>query len=109
MSRVLRRLRLAGTTTALTLSVAAISVGAAQTAHAGNGATFHPVMVDCQSTIFYRNYNPSTDNFSDPAGTYYYGQYVSIRTGDERSGPRGVRGYENEWGWFSRNCLQGYH
>src|SRR3954468_12013093 len=107
--RIPRRLGLAGTTAALALSAGALGVGAAQSAHADNGATFHSVMVDCPSTDFYRNYNPYTDDFSDPDGTYYYGQYVNIRTGDERSGPRGTRAYQNEWGWFSRNCLQGYH
>lgn len=104
-----RRLRLAGQTAALALAVGAIGVGAAGTAHAGDGATFHSVMIDCTSTDFYRNYNPPTDDFSDPDGTYYYGQYVNIRTGDERSGERGTRAYQNEWGWFSRMCLQGYH
>jgi hypothetical protein len=104
-----RRLRLAGQTAALALAVGAIGVGAAGTAHAGDGATFHSVMIDCPSTDFYRNYNPPTDDFSDPDGKYYYGQYVNIRTGDERSGERGTRAYQNEWGWFSRMCLQGYH
>ena len=56
-----------------------------------------------------RQLQPEHRDFSDEAGTYYYGQYVNIRTGDERSGPRGVRDYENAWGWFSRNGLQGYH
>jgi hypothetical protein len=106
---------LAGPAAAAALAIGAIgaigggSVAAAPAAHADNGATFHSVMVDCASTQFYRNYDPSSDNFSDPVATYTYGQLVSIRTGDERSGPRGVRGYENMWGWFSRNCLQGYH
>lgn len=104
-----RRLRPARTLAAVALSAGALGVMTAPAAHAAGGADFHPVMVDCQSTRFYRNYNPGTDDFSDPDGTYTYGQYVNIRTGDERSGPRGVRGYENEWGWFSRNCLQGYH
>jgi hypothetical protein len=104
-----RRVRLAGHAAAVALAVGAIGAGVAGTAHADNGATFHPVMVDCPSTDFYRNYNPATDDFSDPDGTYHYGDVVSIRTGDERSGPRGVRGYTNAWGWFSRNCLQGYH
>jgi hypothetical protein len=104
-----RRARLAGYTAALTLAAGAIGAGAAQTAHADNGATFHLVMIDCASTDFYRNYNPSTDDFSDPHGTYYYGDQVKIRTGDERSGPRGTRGYTDAWGWFSRMCLQGYH
>jgi hypothetical protein len=109
-AKIPRRFRLAGQTAALALAVGAIGVGAAGTAHAGDGATFHSVMVDCSSTYFYRNYNPGTDDFTDPSGApYVYGQMVNIRTGDERSGPRGVRAYQNEWGWFSRNCLQGYH
>jgi hypothetical protein len=104
-----RRFRFAGHAAALALAVGAIGAGAAGTAHAGDGASFHLVMVDCPSTDFYRNYNPPTDDFSDPHGTYYYGDQVKIRTGDERSGERGVRGYTDAWGWFSRTCLQGYH
>lgn len=103
------RFRAAQAVAALALSGGAMTLATAPAAHADNGATFHLVMVDCASTQFYRNYNPSTDDFSDPVATYTYGQYVHIRTGDERSGPRGTRGYENMWGWFSRNCLQGYH
>lgn len=111
MSDTTRGSRLARYTAAaaLTIGAAGVAIGTAQTAGADNGATFHLVMVDCTSTVFYRNYDPSSDNFSDPDGTYYYGDQVRIRTGDERSGPRGVRGYTNAWGWFSRNCLQGYH
>jgi hypothetical protein len=109
MTTLTRRARLAGALAGATLAATAFGVATAPAGHADNGATFHSVMVDCASTQFYRNYNPYTDDFSDPDGTYYYGQYVNIRTGDERSGPRGVRAYQNEWGWFSRNCLQGYH
>jgi hypothetical protein len=108
MTTLTRRARLAALAGAA-LAVTAVGVATAPAGHADNGASFHAVMVDCASTQFYRNYNPHTDDFSDPDGTYYYGQYVNIRTGDERSGPRGVRAYQNEWGWFSRNCLRGYH
>jgi hypothetical protein len=103
------RFRATGRLAVLALAAGALGAGLTGTAHAGDGASFHSVMIDCPSTYFYRNYNPGTDDFSDPDGQYVSGQFVNIRTGDERSGPRGVRAYQNEWGWFSRNCLQGYH
>lgn len=67
-----------------------------------------PESITCQSTGFWRNYNPSTDNFSDLDYTYHFGEIAYTRAPPYRRwGPRGVIAYRNKWGFISVNCLSG--
>ncbi len=97
--------------TGLAIATTALGLGAGP-AQALDGAPFKSVTVDCQSAHFYRNYDPSADDFSSDSGIGYpAGQAVTARDGDERTGPRGVRGYVDGggWGFYSTSCLAGYH
>jgi hypothetical protein len=69
----------------------------------------HCETVTCSSAQLYRNYNPNTDNFSDPFNTVTYGMVLNVHNApDRRFGPRGVRIYNSGiWGFVSGNCVSG--
>jgi hypothetical protein len=69
----------------------------------------HCETVVCGSGYLYRNYNASTDDFSDPYNTVYSGQTLNVRNAPyRRYGPRGVRVFNSGiWGFVSANCVSG--
>lgn len=79
----------------------------------GNITYFHCETNRCNSGVFYQNYNPTTDHFSDPYGpALANGEQSNIR--DEpyrRYGPRGVRaahrGFDGvvRYGFYSTTCF----
>ncbi len=80
----------------------------------GYGVYFHCestiVRSGCTPTTFWLNYNPTTDNFSDPSGHKLNPpEQVSVR--DEpyrRYGPRSVRAeHDGIYGFYSMNCVSG--
>ncbi|WP_210491273.1 hypothetical protein [Patulibacter sp. SYSU D01012] len=79
-----------------------------------NGGTRHAETVTCDSAGFYRNYQPTEDDFRDLVTTYHRGDRISVRDSEapahdyRRYGPRGVVVYMmNRWGFMSKNCLSG--
>lgn len=63
---------------------------------------------NCENAVFYQNYDPATDHFSDPYGsTIPRGQQTSIRDEPYRTyGARGVRAaHEGKYGFYSRTCF----
>lgn len=61
-------------------------------------------------TTFWLNYNPTTDDFSDPNGhTLNPPEQVSVRNEPyRRYGPRSVRAeHDGRYGFYSKNCVSG--
>lgn len=85
----------------------------------GTGGTYtHCEGVACTYAYPYKNYNPSTDKFTDPIQDFYgtgfavyydHGDAVEVRDGAaRRSGPRGVLIYTGtayDWAWSSVACF----
>lgn len=93
----------------MTAGLALVPTGTAA-AEPCNGTYTHCETNQCESAVFYRNYDPTADHFSWEWGdTLVRGEQGNIR--DEpyrRYGPRGVRAmHGGQWGFYSRTCFPG--
>jgi hypothetical protein len=102
-----RSLALAVAATAATGGIAFLPTATANAEPCG-GTYTHCETNQCVQGVFYLNYNPTEDHFTDPyGGALTQGEQGDIR--DEpyrRYGPRGVRAmHSGRWGFYSTGCF----